>query len=75
MIGTLPLMALLNAWGGQVAAADSLCVLAKPEIMVPSILVLLLIAGGGFMGRRLLSRASVPRDESILRGGRYDGQN
>jgi phospholipase D1/2 len=58
MIGILPLMILLNYWGGAVAAADSLCVLAKPEILVPSLLVLLVIAGGGLIGRRFLSRAA-----------------
>ena len=54
MIGTLPLMALLNYWGGKIAGANSLWVLTDTEILVPGLLVLLLVAGGGLMGRRLL---------------------
>lgn len=54
MIGTLPVMVLLNYWGDQIAAANSLWVLAKPEILIPGLLVLLLIIGGGLLGRRIL---------------------
>jgi phospholipase D1/2 len=66
MIGTLPLMILLNYWGDKIAAADSLWVLAKPEILVPGLLVLLLVAGGGLMGRRFLSRTPAKVPSNLL---------
>jgi len=56
MIGPVPLMVLLNYWGSQVATADSLWVLAQPQILLPGLLVLLLVGGGGLLGRRFLSR-------------------
>src|SRR5207237_8156810 len=56
MIGTLPLAVLLNCWGGKIATADSLWVLAEPEILVPGLLVILLVAAGSLMGRRFLFR-------------------
>jgi uncharacterized membrane protein YdjX (TVP38/TMEM64 family) len=56
MIGPLPLMVLLNYWGSRVAAADSVRVLAQPEILVPGLLVLLLVGGGALLGRRFLFR-------------------
>ena len=56
MIGPLPLMVLLNYWGSQVATADSLWVLAQPQILLPGVLVLLLVGGGGWLGSRFLSR-------------------
>jgi len=58
MIGPLPLMVLLNYWGSRVANADSLWVLAQPQILIPGLMVLLLVAGGGLLGRRFLSRTS-----------------
>jgi uncharacterized membrane protein YdjX (TVP38/TMEM64 family) len=63
MIGPLPLMVLLNYWGSRVAAAGSLWVLAQPEILVPGLLILLLVGGGGLLGRRFLSRTSLLHDE------------
>ncbi len=66
MIGPLPLMVLLNYWGSRGAEADNLWVLAQPDILVPGLLVLLLVAGGGLLGRRFLSRTPLPRDGRVL---------
>ncbi len=58
MIGPLPLMVLLNYWGSRVATADSLWVLAQPEILLPGLAILILIGGGGWLARYALLQRS-----------------
>ena len=58
MLGITPLLGVANYFGSLIEEAQSFTVLLEPRILLPGGIIVLLVAGGGILGSRYLSKAS-----------------
>jgi phospholipase D1/2 len=56
MLGITPILGISNYFGSLIEEAQSFRVLLEPQILLPGVLILVLVAGGGLLGSRYLSK-------------------
>jgi phospholipase D1/2 len=58
MLGITPLLGISTYFGSLIEEAQTIMVLVEPRILLPGFLLLVLVAGGGLLGSRYLSKTT-----------------